>query len=37
MTEEQEEDVTVELTVNKIYKYTNIKEIFNEIIGKSNE
>lgn len=37
MTEEQEEDVTAELTVNKIYKYTNIKEIFNEIIGKSND
>lgn len=37
MTEEQGEEDTVELTVNKIYKYTSIKEIFNEISGKSND
>lgn len=37
MTEEQEEEDTAELSVNKIYKYTSIKEIFNEITGKSNE
>lgn len=37
MTEEQEEEDTAELTVNKIYKYTSIKEIFNEITGKSND
>lgn len=37
MTEEQEEENTAELTVNKIYKYISIKEIFNEISGKSND
>ena len=37
MTEEQEEENTAELTVNKIYKYTSIKEIFNEIAGKSSD
>ena len=37
MTEEIEEENTAELTVNKIYKYTSIKEIFNEISGKSND
>lgn len=37
MTEEYEEDETVELNVFRIFKYTNIKEIFNEIIGKSAE
>jgi len=35
MTEQYEEDETHELKVNRIYKYTSIKEIFNEIIGKS--
>ncbi len=34
MTEQQEEDLTDELRVNRIFKYTSIKEIFNEIIGK---
>lgn len=34
MTEQQEEDQTDELKVNRIFKYTSIKEIFNEIIGK---
>lgn len=37
MTEEQEEENTAELTVNKIYKYISIKEIFNEILGKSSD
>lgn len=37
MTEDQEEENTAELTVNKIYKYTSIKEIFNEITGKSSD
>lgn len=36
MTEHYEEELTAELTVNRIFKYTSIKEIFNEIIGKSN-
>ncbi len=35
MTERHEEDETAELTVCHIFKYTSIKEIFNEIIGKS--
>lgn len=35
MTEQYEEEQTGGLFVNKIYKYTSIKEIFNEIIGKS--
>lgn len=34
MTEQQETDATEELRVNRIFKYTSIKEIFNEIIGK---
>lgn len=34
MAEQQEEDQTDELKVNRIFKYTSIKEIFNEIIGK---
>ena len=37
MTEEQEEENTAELTVNKIYKYSSIKEIFNEMAGKSSD
>lgn len=37
MTENQEEDVTSALNVNCIFKYTSIKEIFNEIIGKSEK
>lgn len=37
LTEEQEDDATVELSVNKIYKYSSIKEIFNEISGKSSD
>lgn len=35
MTEQYEEDQTDELNVNRIFKYTSIKEIFNEITGKS--
>lgn len=37
MTEQYEEDETAELNVYRIFKYTSIKEIFNEIIGKSAE
>lgn len=35
MTEQYEEEETHELKVNRIFKYTSIKEIFNEITGKS--
>ena len=35
MTEQYEEGETAELNVNRIFKYTSIKEIFNEISGKS--
>lgn len=35
MTEEHEEDQTGDLKATRIFKYTSIKEIFNEIIGKS--
>ena len=35
MTEEYEEDRTADLNVTCIFKYTSIKEIFNEISGKS--
>lgn len=35
MTEQSEEDQTGDLRANRIFKYTSIKEIFNEIIGKS--
>lgn len=37
MTEQYEEDQTDELNLNRIFKYTSIKEIFNEITGKSAE
>ena len=37
MTEQYEEEQTMDLNVNCIFKYTSIKEIFNEIIGKSAE
>jgi cellulose biosynthesis protein BcsQ len=37
MTESQEDDATQELSVNRIFKYTSIKEIFNEITGKSSD
>lgn len=32
-----EEIQTSELNVNHLYKYTNLKELFNEIIGKNSE
>lgn len=35
MTEQYEEEQTHELKVNRLFKYTSIKEIFNEIIGKA--
>ena len=36
MTEQYEEGITEDLNVEKIYKYTSIKEIFNVIISKSS-
>ena len=35
MNEQYEEDRTADLNINHIFKYTSIKEIFNEITGKS--
>ena len=35
MNEQYEEEQIADLNVNHIFKYTSIKEIFNEIIGKS--
>jgi cellulose biosynthesis protein BcsQ len=35
MTEQYEEEDTADLKVNRIFKYTSIKEIFNEILNKS--
>ena len=35
MMEQYEAEQTDELNVNRIFKYTSIKEIFNEIVGKS--
>lgn len=35
MDEQYEEDQTRDLNINHIFKYTSIKEIFNEITGKS--
>lgn len=35
MTEQYEEEMTADLSVDRIFKYTSIKEIFNEVIGKS--
>lgn len=35
MMEQYEEEQTDALNINRIFKYTSIKEIFNEIIGKS--
>lgn len=35
MTEQYEDDQTGDLNVNRIFKYTSIKEILNEITGKS--
>ena len=35
MMEKNEEEQTADLNINRIFKYTSIKEIFNEITGKS--
>lgn len=35
MTEQSQEGGTEDLSINKLFKYTSIKEIFNEIVGKS--
>ena len=35
MTEQYEEGGTEELNINKMFKYTSVKEIFNEVVGKS--
>lgn len=35
MTEQYEEDEANDININKIFKYTSIKEIFNEIVGNS--
>lgn len=35
MTEQHEEDQTEELNITKIFKYSSIKGIFNEILGQS--
>ena len=35
MKEQYEEEQTADLNINRIFKYTSIKEIFNEITGKS--
>lgn len=37
MTEQYEDEQTGDLNVNRIFKYTSIKEILNEIVGKSAE
>lgn len=37
MSESSEEENTADLTITRIYKYTSIKEIFNEISGKSRD
>lgn len=36
MMEQSEDGDTGELNVNRLFKYTSIKEIFNEIVGKSS-
>lgn len=35
MTERMDEGGTGDLTINRLFKYSSIKEIFNEIVGKS--
>lgn len=37
MMEKEEEEQTGDLNVSRMYKYTSIKEIFNEITGKSSQ
>ncbi len=36
MMEQLEESTTGDLSINRLFKYTSIREIFNEIIGKSS-
>ena len=36
LTEQSQKDSTGDLSINKIYKYTSVKEIYNEIIYNSN-
>lgn len=37
MTEQYEEEETGDLNIVRLFKYTSIKEIFNEIVGKSTD
>lgn len=37
MMEQEEEESTADLNICRLYKYTSIKEIFGEIIGKSSD
>lgn len=37
MMEKYEEGTTDELSINRLFKYTSIREIFNEIVGKSSD
>ncbi len=37
MMEKDEEEQTGDLNISKMYKYTSIKEIFSEIVGKSSQ
>lgn len=37
MMEKYEEGMTDELSINRLFKYTSIREIFTEIVGKSSE
>lgn len=37
MMEQLENEQTDELNINRLFKYTSVKEIFNEIVGKSSE
>ena len=37
MMEQAEEESTADLNIRRLYKYTSIKEIFSEIVGKSSD
>lgn len=37
MAEQYEEGTTEELSINRLFKYTSLREIFNEIVGKSSD
>lgn len=37
MMEQEEEESTADLNIRRLYKYTSIKEIFSEIVGKSSD